>query len=140
MELECNLDFLIEFSDVLRGRVGGFNSHSQDLEDHPDVADHWDTGTDIHSGNSTGRYDYNQRRLQMNAVLSHHARDFIFGSHDFRFGIEWENSKDRQQYSINGGTYYFDYFGAPVTAFMVSVTLPMPESIESVRMLKMNGI
>jgi outer membrane receptor protein involved in Fe transport len=71
--------------------------------------------------NSSGYFYYADRgRVQANASLSHYVEDFIAGSHDFKFGAEFERSsaRDRYGYTGEGGggplgdhVQYFDYTG-----------------------------
>lgn len=82
----------------------------------------WDvSGHGDYSGESTvnavshARYD--RTRLQLNASLSHHAENFIKGSHDFKFGVDLGFSKETDQYGYNGGAYYYDYYGSPYLKF-----------------------
>jgi len=70
---------------------------------------------------SSGYFYYADRaRLQANASVSHYVEDFIAGSHDFKFGAEFERSsaRDRYGYTGEGGggplgdhVQYFDYTG-----------------------------
>ena len=69
---------------------------------------------------SSGYYYYADRdRYQANASLTHYVEDFIAGSHDFKFGAEFERSsaRDRYGYTGEGGPLlgdhiqYFDYTG-----------------------------
>ena len=70
---------------------------------------------------SSGYYYYADRvRGQANASLTHYVEDFIAGSHDFKFGAEFErsNARDRYGYTGEGGggplgdhVQYFDYTG-----------------------------
>lgn len=57
-------------------------------------------------------------RNQVNASVSHYAQNFIKGSHDFKFGIEYEHSNvDKQEY-YPGGMYYYDYYGEPYYRYL----------------------
>ena len=49
-------------------------------------------------------------RFQANASLTTYAEDFIKGSHDFKFGVEFEQSHSRNLYRYTGAThmYYYD--------------------------------
>jgi hypothetical protein len=70
---------------------------------------------------SSGYYYYADRdRVQANASLTHYTENFIAGSHDFKFGAEFERSsaRDRYGYTGEGGggplgdhVQYFDYTG-----------------------------
>lgn len=67
---------------------------------------------------SSGYYYYaDRRRFQTNASLSHYVDDF-YGSHDFKFGAEFERSMARSRYGFTGEggelgdhIHYEDYFG-----------------------------
>lgn len=66
---------------------------------------------------SSGYYYYADRtRFQTNASLSHYVDDF-YGSHDFKFGAEFERSTDRNRYGYTGQggplgdhVQYIDYY------------------------------
>ena len=96
---------------TFEGRFGGNNDHYRDIEDNPDVGYRFDGGTKISSQNNPGSADNLRSRLQMNAALSHHADNFLLGSHDFRFGVQIENSNFHTDYQYNGAYRYYDYFG-----------------------------
>jgi len=57
--------------------------------------------------------EHPRTRFQANASLTHYAEDFIQGSHDFKFGVEFEHSRVRNLYSYTGVNhmYYYDYWG-----------------------------
>lgn len=100
------------------GRFGGFRSHFYDVEDRPDVPGHTDLGTGVISVNNITRYDETEARVQMNGALSHYAADFLLGSHDFRFGVQYENS---DAFFVGyAGILYLDYFGAPYMRYNIS--------------------
>lgn len=66
--------------------------------------------------NITGMYSVNFKwydvytnwRFQSNASLTHHADDFIKGSHDFKFGLEFEHIGENEEFGYNGGYWYED--------------------------------
>ena len=63
---------------------------------------------------SSGYYSEHPRsRVQANASLTHYAEDFIKGSHDFKFGVEFEHSRVRNLLSYTGANhmYYNDLWG-----------------------------
>lgn len=51
-------------------------------------------------------------RFQANASMTTYAEDFIKGSHDFKFGVEFEQSHSRNLYRYTGANhwYYYDYW------------------------------
>jgi hypothetical protein len=95
------------------GRVAGFYDRFKSIEDHPDLAGHEDSGTGIFSVNSESRDNSKRSRVQLNTTLSHYASDFLKTTHDFRFGVEFERSNEFYKSQLNGGYFYYDYFGAP---------------------------
>ncbi len=68
---------------------------------------------------SAGYFYYADRaRFGTNASLTHYAEDFIAGSHDFKFGAEFERSIARSRYGYTGtggalgdNVKYYDYYG-----------------------------
>ena len=52
---------------------------------------------------SAGNYYYADRaRFGTNASLTHYAEDFLLGSHDFKFGAEFERSMARSRFGYTG--------------------------------------
>jgi hypothetical protein len=51
-------------------------------------------------------WDFPRQRCQLNASVSHHADEFLGGSHDFKFGIEAEISSLRNNRGYPGGRSY----------------------------------
>jgi hypothetical protein len=78
---------------------------------------------------SAGYFYYADRaRFGTNASLTHYAEDFLLGSHDFKFGAEFERSMARSRYGYTGTggalgdnikyTDYFDYgYSGPYAAY-----------------------
>jgi len=71
-----------------------------------DISGHYDAYTGMHSVNDASYGHSVGNRFQANSSLSHHASDFIKGSHDFKFGVEYEKLSDRSESEYNGGFYY----------------------------------
>ena len=63
------------------------------------------------SGNAPWSYDGYRARFQANTAITHHAENFISGNHDFKFGIEVEIGKVKEEYGYTNGKYYIDYYG-----------------------------
>jgi len=67
---------------------------------------------------SAGYYYYADRaRFGTNASLTHYAEDFLLGSHEFKFGAEFERSMARSRYGYTGtggalgdNVSYVDYY------------------------------
>ena len=79
----------------------------------PDISGHYDYATGWATVNSTYFYRGDRTRLQANASVTHHADDFIKGSHDFKFGAEFIGTTQRDQYGYTNGAYYGDWYGEP---------------------------
>jgi hypothetical protein len=79
----------------------------------PDISGHYDYATGWETVNSTWFYRGDRTRLQANAAVTHHADNFIKGSHDFKFGAEFIGTTQRDRYGYNNGAYYGDWYGEP---------------------------
>jgi hypothetical protein len=57
--------------------------------------------------------EHPRSRVQANASMTHYAENFIKGSHDFKFGVEFEHSRVRNLFSYTGANHYYyqDYWG-----------------------------
>jgi len=73
-----------------------------------DEPGHVDDSTGIHSVNYPWRLQEDSPRYSANVALSHHADDFIKGSHDFKFGLEVDHIETHYYAHYNGGYYYVD--------------------------------
>jgi len=113
-----NLSYLHTFSSTtfLEARLGGMDRYS--LYGSRDPAPHFDLETEWWTGNYWEYWKAIRQRIDFNASLSHHAEDFIKGSHDFKFGVEfarmpshdWRGMPgDRTYYDIGGEPYYLTY-------------------------------
>ncbi len=79
----------------------------------PDISGHYDDITGWYTVNSPWFYRGDRSRTQANASVTHHADDFIKGSHDFKFGAEFIHNTERDRYGYTNGAYYLDQEGAP---------------------------
>lgn len=75
---------------------------------------HYDTGTGAESGGAGYYYQADRGRNQANISLSQFV-DF-YGSHNFKFGAEFERSKSWSRFGYMDA-YYYDYYGEPYYAF-----------------------
>ena len=67
-------------------------------------------GPPVYSGGVLFPFDYNTDLDQADVKLSHFADDFIKGSHDFRFGVQYSNgSAATDIFAGAGGSYYYRY-------------------------------
>ena len=69
---------------------------------------HFDDITGIYSVNYGWRIQDDAPRYSANVALSHHADDFISGSHDFKFGLEVEHISDHYTFRYHGGYIYYN--------------------------------
>ena len=80
---------------------------------------HYDWANNSYHTDSAGYYYYADRaRFGTNASLTHYAEDFLLGSHEFKFGAEFERSMARSRYGFTGtggalgdNINYYDYYG-----------------------------
>ncbi|MCK7489486.1 MAG: hypothetical protein MZU79_04045 [Anaerotruncus sp.] len=64
---------------------------------------HIDIDDNMHRTDSSGYFFYADRaRFGTNASLTHYAEDFLAGSHEFKFGAEFERSMARSRYGYTG--------------------------------------
>jgi len=75
-----------------------------------DEPGHLDDSTGINSVNYGWRLQNDAPRYSANVTLSHHADDFIAGSHDFKFGLEVEHISASYYKGYTGGYYYIDNY------------------------------
>jgi len=80
------------------------------LNDNPDLSGD-QANWKYYSWGSYGEFD--RSRFQANASMTHYAEDFLAGSHDFKFGVEFEKSKVKNLFSYTGENHwrYYDYWG-----------------------------
>ncbi len=105
---------LLNSATNLEARFGGFNHHSKDIEDRPDLSGHCDVAIGICSVNSAIREESKLNRLQGSFALTHYSENFIQGGHDFRFGVQFQHSSGLREQHYNGGVFYaYDYAGMP---------------------------
>lgn len=96
-------------------RFGGLSADCRAIPRHGDISGHIDF-TGAASVNALTTERYRRFRPQVNASLSHYAQDFL-GTHDFKFGVQFERSEAHNEIRYNGGFYYYDYYGYPYYRF-----------------------
>jgi hypothetical protein len=67
-----------------------------------DAVSHYDQNEDLLSGSAGYFYYADRARFGTNVSLTHYAEDFLAGSHDFKFGAEFERSMARSRYGYTG--------------------------------------
>jgi outer membrane receptor protein involved in Fe transport len=109
---------------LLEVRGGGiyirdhFDPHTGDFT----TPGHTDNGTGASSVNATTATRQNQNQTTLSGTVTHHADDFLNGSHDFKFGVQYSNGSNLQNSARIGGISYTDYFGLPYRATVSDVT------------------
>jgi len=73
-----------------------------------DVAEHHDAVTGMYTGNYGWWSESDTGHISVNASLTHHAGDFIKGSHDFKFGVEFLTGHDNYSGGYPTGYIYED--------------------------------
>ena len=94
-------------STTFESRVGGYWGTCSNLPQNGDIPSHVDVNTQVFSQNAFKKVLADRWRSQANVDLTHYAQDFL-GSHDFKFGVQFQHSKIEQEQSINGGFLYYD--------------------------------
>lgn len=79
-----------------------------------DISGREDDRTGMYSVNTPSYYDSEADRYQIGATVSHHAEDFVMGSHDFKFGADYENLPAFDEYGYVNGIFYRDNVFNPV--------------------------
>ncbi|MBZ5559897.1 MAG: TonB-dependent receptor, partial [Acidobacteriia bacterium] len=87
-----------------------FDPHSGDFT----TPGHVDTGTGVASVNTTELHtQQNQNQTTLSATLTRNADNFIRGSHDFKFGVQYSQGTNLSNQGLTGGTSFLDYYGLP---------------------------
>jgi len=77
-----------------------------------DVSQHYDFSTGLYSGNYGYWGESDTTHYTGSVSLSHHADNFVKGSHDFKFGVEFLAGNDNYKGGYPGGFNYTDnYYG-----------------------------
>ena len=100
-------------STFLEAKFGGYIQKETWILPQGDIPPHYDLATNYLSQNYWEYWDIPRSRFQINTSVSHHADDFIKGSHDFKVGVEFESSWLRNKRGYPGGKLYYDLAGAP---------------------------
>jgi outer membrane receptor protein involved in Fe transport len=77
-----------------------------------DVPERYDALTGMYTGNMYFWGESDSTHYTASASLSHHAADFLAGSHDFKVGVEFLKGNDNAATGYTGGFKYYDnYYG-----------------------------
>lgn len=108
-----NSNYLHIFSPTtfMEAKLGGYRQSF--WPDIPyDVPAHVDAATGERTGNFPEIWEGDRSRTEIVATLSNHTEQFL-GTHDFKFGVEFENSYMRNYRGYPGDMLYVDYYGEP---------------------------
>jgi hypothetical protein len=122
-----NLSYLHTFSNTtfLEARFGGMDRTSKSGNQEPPA--HFDMETEVYTGNYWEYWNSERKRFDLNVAISHHAEDFIKGSHDFKFGVEYARMPSQDWRGYPGDKYYLDLAGEPY--FLIAWTGFNPKPI-----------
>ncbi len=83
-----------------------------------DTPGRFDFATGMNIDNAMGSWRTHQNKTQAAASLTHYADDFIKGSHDFKFGVQFRRYTQKDFWTYLGANYsfYYDYYGYPYYA------------------------
>jgi len=111
--LFLNINYLHTFSNntFLEARVGGMNRYS--LVGSTETSPHFDMETEWLTGNFWEYWKSERQRIDFNASVTHHAEDFLEGSHDFKFGVEYASMPSHDWRGYPGNHFYADLDGEP---------------------------
>jgi len=105
----ANISMFHSFSDkTFIETTLGYTKSGFGVGGYSEEAMHIDDSTGIASVNYGWRIQDDAPRYSANVALSHHADDFIKGSHDFKFGVEVEHISDHYTFRYHGGYIYYD--------------------------------
>lgn len=108
---------ILNFNTVLDIRYSGYSTEFNTIPRNGQTPGHVDY-TGLFSKNYYRFRLSDRSRNQVNASVSHYAQNFIKGSHDFKFGVEYEHSNANRKEYYPGGMYYYDYYGAPYYRYL----------------------
>jgi hypothetical protein len=115
-----NSNYLHIFSPTtfLEAKIGGYRqSFKNDIP--YDIPAHVDAATEERWGNFIEIWEGTRKRTELVATVSNHAERFL-GTHDFKFGVEFENSYMRNYRGYPGGKMYIDYNHEPYLMYTYS--------------------
>ncbi|MCP5105241.1 MAG: TonB-dependent receptor [bacterium] len=110
-EMAFNGSYLHVFNDTtfFEAKFAGFLSYYKLLPHSGyDTPGHKDIVSQMRTENWSTYYHSYRTHIQVNTALSHHADDFIAGSHDFKFGLEGDYNPNKDEWGYPGGRYYYD--------------------------------
>ena len=108
-----NYTNMLSSNTLLEAKFGGYYQRQDEIPAQGDTPAHLDLFEDILSQNWPGPFEANRERYMLGATISHFTDNFISGSHDFKFGLEYELSEVNTLYAYAGGKFYLDFGNEP---------------------------
>jgi hypothetical protein len=108
-----SLDFLHIFtqSTFAEIKLGYYAEHwDQNPNQGRNISQHYDWLTGLYSGNDVNWSENPTKQFTAAATVTHHAEDFLKGSHDFKFGVEFMHGTDNMRQDYAGGFTYTDNY------------------------------
>jgi len=90
---------------------------NQDPNQGRNVPQHYDYQTGQISGNYSTWQETVTSQITASATVTHHADDFLKGSHDFKIGVEFMRGTDNMKQDYTGGFTYTDNFYGMTLAY-----------------------
>ena len=113
--LPAAVNWLHMFSETtfMEAKAGMYlSTYEQRPKNGRNVPERYDYMTGMYSGNWYYWKEATANHYTGNVTLSHHAENFIKGSHDFKVGVEYLNGLHESKYEYTGGFRYTDnYYG-----------------------------
>lgn len=100
---------LLSSSTTLEGSFGVYWAERESLPRNGNISQHVDLDAGVVSENAAFTIRRERFRPQGDLSLTHHAEDFL-GSHEFKFGTQFQSASIRDEVSYNGGFIYFSYY------------------------------
>lgn len=103
---------------VLTAGFAGWYMHDEQVPLNGDFTEsvHFDAVTGISSNAPVFWYEWDLSRTQVKGDVSHYADDFM-GSHDLKFGAQFNRGYSNARVALTGGGYYYDLAGEEYLAF-----------------------
>jgi len=108
-----NFSWLHIFSDktFLESKLSGWVFDSRSAFKGGDLPSHRDEVTKWRTVNGSSTLNQHTWISNGNVAVSHHADNFLGGSHDFKFGVEVRTGGTKDESPVPGGRNYLDYNG-----------------------------
>ncbi len=97
---------------LLEAKFGGYIQAQDEVPQNGDTPARYDEYYDMVFDNWFGPFTADRERYLLSAAVSHYADNFA-GSHEFKFGAEFERTPVDTLLGYSGGKYYIDTEGEP---------------------------